>query len=165
MLSSRMEDIADKKVLYLTTIGCRTGLPREIEIWFIVFGGRFYLFAETGEAAKWVKNIRSNPNVVVGSQIGALMRRRACSTAIPTANCGIVLPPLLSANTAGVTDCRSRYRPPRVINDWPSHRLITCRRKGMMEEVLLLVSLTLAYPGTDRMLQRISAAGCRRRAR
>ena len=49
----------------LTTIECRTGLPREIEIWFIVFGGRFYLFAETGEAAKWVKNIRSNPNVAV----------------------------------------------------------------------------------------------------
>ena len=65
MLSSRMEDIADKKVLYLTTIGCRTGLPREIEIWFIVFAGRLYLFAETGEAAKWVKNIRSNPNVAV----------------------------------------------------------------------------------------------------
>ena len=65
MLSSRMEDIADKKLLYLTTIGRRTGLPREIEIWFIVFAGRLYLFAETGEAAKWVKNIRRNPNVAV----------------------------------------------------------------------------------------------------
>src|SRR5829696_9071642 len=58
-------DIAEKKVLYLITIGRRTGLPREIEIWFVVYGDRFYLFAEIGEAAAWVKNIRRNPEVVV----------------------------------------------------------------------------------------------------
>jgi deazaflavin-dependent oxidoreductase (nitroreductase family) len=40
-------------------------LPREIEIWFVVCRERFYLFAETGEAAAWVKNIRQNPEVVV----------------------------------------------------------------------------------------------------
>jgi deazaflavin-dependent oxidoreductase (nitroreductase family) len=60
-----LQDIADKQVLYLTTIGRRTGLPREIEIWFVVCCDRFYLFAETGEAAAWVKNIRRNPEVVV----------------------------------------------------------------------------------------------------
>jgi deazaflavin-dependent oxidoreductase (nitroreductase family) len=46
-------------------VGRTTGLPREIEIWFVVYGERFYLFAETGEAAGWVKNIRCKPNVTV----------------------------------------------------------------------------------------------------
>jgi deazaflavin-dependent oxidoreductase (nitroreductase family) len=72
-----IRQFADKKVLYLTTIGRRTGLPRQIEIWFAVYGERFYLFAETGEAAAWVKNIRRNPEVVVRiaeRQIGAIAR-------------------------------------------------------------------------------------------
>src|SRR6516162_9806819 len=60
-----IQDIAHKQVLYLTTIGRRSGLPREIEIWFVVYGERFYLFAETGEAAGWVKNIKRNPEVSV----------------------------------------------------------------------------------------------------
>ena len=61
-----IQDIAEQRVLHLTTIGRRTGLPREIEIWFVVCSERFYrfyLFAETGEAAAWVKNIRQNPEV------------------------------------------------------------------------------------------------------
>jgi deazaflavin-dependent oxidoreductase (nitroreductase family) len=49
----------------LTTIGRTTGLPRESEIWFVVCRNRFYLFAETGETAGWVKNIRRNPEVTV----------------------------------------------------------------------------------------------------
>jgi deazaflavin-dependent oxidoreductase (nitroreductase family) len=65
MLARTMQDVADERVLHLTTTGRRTGVPREIEIWFVVYGGRFYLFAETGEAAAWVKNIRSNPAVSV----------------------------------------------------------------------------------------------------
>jgi deazaflavin-dependent oxidoreductase (nitroreductase family) len=60
-----LQDIADKQVLYLTTIGRSTGLPREIEIWFVVCSDRFYLFAETGEAVVWIKNIRRNPEVMV----------------------------------------------------------------------------------------------------
>ena len=60
-----LQSVADKQVLHLTTIGRTTGLPREIEIWFVVCWERFYLFAETGEAAGWVKNIRCNPKVTV----------------------------------------------------------------------------------------------------
>ena len=70
-------DLAEQQVLHLTTTGRRTGLPREIEIWFVVCGERFYLFAETGEAALWVKNIRRNPRVTVrigAHQIGATAR-------------------------------------------------------------------------------------------
>ena len=57
--------MTDQQVLYLTTIGRATGLPREIEIWFVVCRERFYLFAEHREAAGWVKNIRRNPKVSV----------------------------------------------------------------------------------------------------
>ena len=60
-----IQHLADERVLYLTTTGRRTGMPREIEIWFVVHRDRFYLFAETGEAAAWVKNIRSSPAVSV----------------------------------------------------------------------------------------------------
>ncbi len=51
--------------LYLTTIGRRTGLPREIEIWFAERGGRFYMIAEHRDRANWVRNIRANPAVDV----------------------------------------------------------------------------------------------------
>ena len=77
MTWSSIQDVAEKQVLYLATTGSRTGLPREIEIWFVVCCERFYLFAETGEAAKWVKNIRRNPKVTIrigGRQIGATAR-------------------------------------------------------------------------------------------
>ena len=77
MTRATLESVADKQVLYLTVIGRRTGLPREIEIWFVVCCERFYLFAETGEAAGWVKNIRRNPMVTVRigeSQIDATAR-------------------------------------------------------------------------------------------
>ena len=60
-----IQNVADERVLYLTTIGRRTGLPRQIEIWFVVCCDCFYLFAETGEAAGWVKNLRANPWVVI----------------------------------------------------------------------------------------------------
>lgn len=49
--------------LYLTTTGCRTGLPREIEIWFTTRRGFYYLVAEHGERANWVRNIRAEPRV------------------------------------------------------------------------------------------------------
>lgn len=49
--------------LYLTTIGRRSGLPREIEIWFARRNGRDYVIAETGERAQWVRNLRFEPRV------------------------------------------------------------------------------------------------------
>jgi len=65
MTWASLKSVAGKQVLYLTTVGRRTGLPREIEIWFVVWCERLYLFAETREAAGWVKNIRRNPKVTV----------------------------------------------------------------------------------------------------
>lgn len=51
--------------LYLTTMGRKTGLPREIEIWFVAHGGSFYVFAERFHEAQWVRNIARNPRVRV----------------------------------------------------------------------------------------------------
>ena len=51
--------------LYLITTGRRSGLPREIEIWFITRDGVYYLVAERGERAAWVRNIRADPRVRV----------------------------------------------------------------------------------------------------
>ena len=65
MSCASLENVADKQVFYLTTVGRRTGLRREVEIWFVVWCERLYLFAETREAAGWVKNIRRNPQVAV----------------------------------------------------------------------------------------------------
>src|SRR4051812_12551248 len=69
MTSLNVQDLADRKFLYLTTVGRRTGLPREIEIWFVIHCDHFYLFSETGEAAAWVKNIRRNPEVMVRIEV------------------------------------------------------------------------------------------------
>src|SRR3954470_21607033 len=51
--------------LYLTTIGRRTGLPREIEIWFTERDGRYYVIAEHRERAQWVRNICADPRVTI----------------------------------------------------------------------------------------------------
>jgi deazaflavin-dependent oxidoreductase (nitroreductase family) len=60
-----LQSVADEQVLYLTTVGRRTGVPREIEIWFVACQERLYLFAEPGEAAGGVKNLRHTPTVTV----------------------------------------------------------------------------------------------------
>ena len=53
----------EPEFLYLTTTGRRTGLPREIEIWFTRHDDHYYLVAETGERAQWVRNLRADPRV------------------------------------------------------------------------------------------------------
>ena len=47
---SKIAEYGDEQFLCLTTIGRKAGLRREIEIWFVVYGERFYLLLETGEA-------------------------------------------------------------------------------------------------------------------
>jgi len=54
-----------EQYLYLTTIGRKTGLPREIEIWFVAFDGKYYILAGQRHNAQWVKNIVANPRVRV----------------------------------------------------------------------------------------------------
>lgn len=51
----------ETQYLYLTTTGRKSGVPREIEIWFTEIEGRFYIIAEKREAANWVQNIINDP--------------------------------------------------------------------------------------------------------
>jgi deazaflavin-dependent oxidoreductase (nitroreductase family) len=51
--------------LYLTTTGRTSGLPREIEIWFVEAQGKYYILAEKFHDAHWVRNIAENPRVHV----------------------------------------------------------------------------------------------------
>lgn len=62
----------ESEFLYLTTTGRRSGQPREIEIWFTSRDGRYYLIAEHGERAQWVRNLRARPAVSV--RVGAVTR-------------------------------------------------------------------------------------------
>jgi len=54
-----------EQFLYLTTTGRTSGLPREIEIWFVEADGRYYILAEKFRDAHWVRNIETNPRVQV----------------------------------------------------------------------------------------------------
>jgi deazaflavin-dependent oxidoreductase (nitroreductase family) len=54
-----------EQFLYLTTTGRKTGLPREIEIWFVERESRIYILAEHGYKANWVQNILANPFVTI----------------------------------------------------------------------------------------------------
>ena len=51
--------------LYLTTTGRVTGLPRDIEIWYVELGGNLYVLAEQFHRAHWVRNIAREPRVHV----------------------------------------------------------------------------------------------------
>src|SRR5260221_9544075 len=52
-----------EQFLYLTTTGRTSGLPREIEIWFVEADGKYYILAEKFHDAHWVRNIEKNPRV------------------------------------------------------------------------------------------------------
>ena len=57
--------MSDAEFLYLTTTGRRSGQGRQIEIWFTERDGRYYLVAEHGEQTGWVRNLRTDPRVLV----------------------------------------------------------------------------------------------------
>jgi hypothetical protein len=48
--------VADKKYIYLTTRGRKTGNPHTVELWFAVAGKKIYLSHE-GAYTDWMKNI------------------------------------------------------------------------------------------------------------
>jgi len=54
-----------EQFVHITTTGRKTGLPRQIEIWFVELEDRLYILAEHGLKAKWVQNIIADPNVTV----------------------------------------------------------------------------------------------------
>ena len=75
-LSSKRNSLGGEPYLYLTTSGRRSGLPREIEIWFTYCRGRFYLIAEY-PTSNWVQNLCVHPEVrirVAGQEFSAKAR-------------------------------------------------------------------------------------------
>jgi deazaflavin-dependent oxidoreductase (nitroreductase family) len=59
--------LADEAFAYLTTTGRRSGLPREIEIWFALAqdGTTVHVLAGAPERAQWLANARADPAVRV----------------------------------------------------------------------------------------------------
>ena len=57
-----IEDEKDRKTLYLTTTGRKTGKPHTVEVWFADFDRKFYLSHE-GERPDWMKNLNKNEQV------------------------------------------------------------------------------------------------------
>jgi len=53
----------EPQYLYLTTVGRRSGLPREIEIWFTRRDSRDYVISEHSGQANWVRNLLAEPRV------------------------------------------------------------------------------------------------------
>jgi deazaflavin-dependent oxidoreductase (nitroreductase family) len=74
--SSRGSNFEREHYLYLITRGRKSGLPREIEIWFTHRDGRFYVIAEY-PTSRWVENLRANREVkvrVAGATLAAHAR-------------------------------------------------------------------------------------------
>jgi deazaflavin-dependent oxidoreductase (nitroreductase family) len=71
MLTTPLAEFVHLQFVYLTTTGHTSGQPREIEIWFVIWRAKIYLFAEHGHAANWVKNIltRAAVRVRLGGEI------------------------------------------------------------------------------------------------
>ena len=55
--------LSGQSVLYLTTTGRISGVPRLIEIWFVESGGKLYLLAEHFHRAHWVQNIQRDAEI------------------------------------------------------------------------------------------------------
>jgi len=64
-LGRLLSQLSIEDYCYLTTTGRKSGLPREIEIWFGVNRNSLYLLSGGGDQSKWVKNLLTNPNVTV----------------------------------------------------------------------------------------------------
>jgi deazaflavin-dependent oxidoreductase (nitroreductase family) len=74
--SSRDSSFDREQYLYLTTRGRKSGLPREIEIWFTYRDGRFYLIAEY-PTSNWLQNLQRDPQArirIAGQSFAAQAR-------------------------------------------------------------------------------------------
>jgi deazaflavin-dependent oxidoreductase (nitroreductase family) len=60
--SSKASSSSREQYLYLTTRGRKTGLAREIEIWFTELGGCYYVIAEYS-TSQWIRNLQACPDV------------------------------------------------------------------------------------------------------
>jgi deazaflavin-dependent oxidoreductase (nitroreductase family) len=74
--SSKDSSLDHEQYLYLTTRGRKSGLPREIEIWFTHRDGHFFLIAEYA-TSNWVRNLLEHQEAqvrVAGRSFGVRAR-------------------------------------------------------------------------------------------
>ena len=64
-LEKLLSQLSKEDYCYLTTTGRKSGLRRQIEIWFGINGNSLYLLSGGGNQSQWVKNLLANPNVTV----------------------------------------------------------------------------------------------------
>jgi dipeptidyl aminopeptidase/acylaminoacyl peptidase len=57
-------ELVDDPTIDITTVGCRSGEPRRIEIWMLHIDGRFFITGTTGRR-DWVANLQADPQLVV----------------------------------------------------------------------------------------------------
>jgi hypothetical protein len=99
-----MNNDFDEQFLYLTTIGRKTGLLREI--WFVELNNRLYVLAEHGYKAQWLQN-------VIATRYG-MLHRNASAPAMRSTDAEIrVLTDTVGGFWRGSQpySCRSQRRP------------------------------------------------------
>jgi deazaflavin-dependent oxidoreductase (nitroreductase family) len=57
--------VGQQPYAWLTTTGRRSGLPRTVELWFVLNGRTLYFLSGGGESSDWVRNAGVNPRVSV----------------------------------------------------------------------------------------------------
>ena len=57
--------LASEQYCYLTTIGRRSGAPRQIEIWFGLEDSTVYMLSGGRDRSDWVRNLMREPRVKV----------------------------------------------------------------------------------------------------
>ena len=114
---------SDDSVLYLTTTGRVSGLPREIEIWFVESGEKLYLLAEHFHRAHWVRNSSVIPRSRFALESASGERRAGCLTLKQMVNNGSWLRNSPGGSTVGATafpwkfpicDCRLTIEPRKL---------------------------------------------------
>ncbi len=78
LASSISTDADEQPYAWLTTNGRRSGVPRTVELWFVVDGRTVYFLAGGGERAQWIRNasVDGHVNVRLGSTDYAGRSRR-----------------------------------------------------------------------------------------
>ncbi len=69
---SDVPDLGELPVVYLTTLGRKTGRPHSIEIWFAQRGPALYMLSGGGDRSDWVRNLMKTPEVEVRSGTSVL---------------------------------------------------------------------------------------------
>ncbi len=63
--TSDLARVSKAQVLYLTTTGRKSGLPRTIEIWFAASEDKVYIMSGAGAKSNWVQNLLLSPTVTL----------------------------------------------------------------------------------------------------